>query len=94
MNKPSQCRSDTCKTHDADESPLGSLETDYEVKGQITKRLECKKKAFTFDAMVKEHFHSFSVAGTRESSRLAFTVKQITKDWRPKKMWQSLGLQY
>lgn len=59
MNKPAQCRSDTCKTHAADESLLGSLETDYEVKGQIRKRLECTKKAFTFDAMVKRKLPQF-----------------------------------
>lgn len=94
MNKPGQCRSDTCKTHAADESPLGSLETDYEVKGQIRKRLECKKKAFTFDATVKRKLPQFQWGVSCwhwENISLAFTIKQLTKDWRPIKMWQSLA---
>lgn len=53
MNKPGLGGNDTCKTHVAEENRPGSLETDYEMKGQIRKSLEHKKEAFPFDATVK-----------------------------------------
>ena len=52
-NKPGLCRNDTCETHTAEESLLGSLETDYKVKAQSRNSFECKKEAFLPDAMVK-----------------------------------------